>query len=230
MDGGEKAVIRVMIVDDHPSVREGLKAVFQRDAGFTVCAEAGSCSAAIETARLAKPDVALVDVSLPDGSGLALAAQLVEEASGSISVIMLSMYTRLDYITEAYSAGVRGYVSKASDPDLLISAARLVSSGEYFFDAYAVDEIFRALVRSAGVVLGVTDPVYALLTSREKELLQYVLAGGTNRQIARQLNISIRTVENHRASIMRKIGAHSSVDLYQYAVRVGLVEPNGKPR
>jgi DNA-binding NarL/FixJ family response regulator len=221
---------RIMIVDDHPAVREGLKTAFMRDNRFTICAEAGSCKDALSAVRLAKPAVALVDVSLPDGSGILLVPQLLEESHGELGTIVLSMYTRVDYIIEAYTAGARGYLSKTSHPDLLLTAVRLVNEGEYFFDGIAVREIFQALTGAVSVVTGISDPAYGELTSREKEVLQLILAGRTNRQIAGLLNISIRTVENHRASIMRKVGVHSPVDLYQYAVRIGLVEANGLPR
>ena len=214
------ARVRIMIADDHPLVRSGLRALLERDGEFQVIAEAADGYEAIDLAVLHKPDVILLDVGMPRLSGPD-AAQSISQKLPAVRIVMLSMHSDESYVLRALKAGARGYLLKASPEADVIAAIRAVASG----NAYFSPSITKLLVEEYVVEArrrGVEDS-YDLLSTREKEILQLLASGKTNREIAELLFISVATVETHRNNVFQKLHLHSLAELILYAVRKGLI-------
>jgi two-component system response regulator NreC len=209
-----------MIADDHPLVRSGLRALLERDGEFQVIAEAADGYEAIDLAVLHKPDVILLDVGMPRLSGPD-AAQSISQKLPAARIVMLSMHSDEAYVLRALKAGARGYLLKASPEADVIAAIRAVASG----NAYFSPSITKLLVEEYVVEArrrGVEDS-YDLLSTREKEILQLLASGKTNREIAELLFISVSTVETHRNNVFQKLHLHNLAELILYAVRKGLI-------
>jgi DNA-binding NarL/FixJ family response regulator len=217
---GAMAAVRVMIADDHPLVRSGLRALLERDSEFQVIAEATDGYEAIDLAVLHKPDVILLDVGMPRLSGPD-AAQSISQKVPAARIVMLSMHSDESYVLRALKAGAKGYLLKASPEADVLAAIRAVASG----NAYFSPSITKLLVEEYIVEVrhrGIEDS-YDLLSTREKEVLQLLAAGKSNRDIADLLFISISTVETHRNNIFQKLHLHNLAELILYAVRKGLI-------
>jgi DNA-binding NarL/FixJ family response regulator len=214
------ARVRVLIADDHPLVRSGLRSLLERDGEFQVIAEATDGYEAIDLAVLHKPDVVLLDVGMPRLNG-SDAAQGISQKVPAARIVMLSMHSDEGYVLRALKAGARGYLLKASPEADVLAAIRAVSAG----NAYFSPSITKLLVEEYVVELrrrGVEDS-YDLLSMREKEILQILASGKSNREIADQLFISVATVETHRNNIFQKLHLHNLAELILYAVRKGLI-------
>jgi two-component system response regulator NreC len=212
--------VRVMIADDHPLVRSGLRALLERDGEFHVIAEAADGYEAIDLAVLHQPDVILLDVGMPRLSGPD-AAQSISQKLPATRIVMLSMHSDEAYVLRALKAGARGYLLKASPEEDVLAAIRAVVAG----NAYFSPSITKLLVEEYVVEArrrGVEDS-YDLLSIREKEILQLLASGKTNREIADLLFISVATVETHRNNIFQKLHLHNLAELILYAVRKGLI-------
>jgi len=212
--------VRIMIADDHPLVRSGLRALLERDGEFQVIAEAADGYEAIDLAVLHKPDVILLDVGMPRLSGPD-AAQSISQKLPAARIVMLSMHSDEGYVLRALKAGARGYLLKASPEADVIAAIRAVASG----NAYFSPSITRLLVEEYVIEArrrGVEDS-YDLLSTREKEILQLLASGKTNKEIAELLFISVATVETHRNNVFQKLHLHNLAELILYAVRKGLI-------
>jgi len=212
--------IRVMVADDHPLVRCGLRALLERNGEFNVVAEAADGFEAIELAALHKPDVALLDVGMPRLSGTDAATSIAAKAP-SVRIVIISMHSDEAYILRALKAGARGYLLKASPEADIITAIRAVAAGNAYFSpaiTKVLVEDYMHEVRRRGL-----EDSYDLLSIREKEILQRLTAGKNNRDIADLLHVSVATVETHRNNIMQKLSLHSLADLVLYAVRKGLI-------
>ncbi len=213
---------RVLIVDDHPLFREGLKSLVERSAGYETVGEAGSGAEALALARDLKPDLVTMDVSLPDMSGIEAVREIVRVIP-SVRILMLSMYPKFDYVADAFKAGAKGYVVKEATSARLIQAMDALSRGEHFLDGQVSQDIVAKLAGS-GKDTRVQDERYGLLTSREQQVMRLVTEGVPSREIASRLNLSAKTVENHRANLMKKLGVHSKMELVRYAARLGLID------
>ena len=213
----------VLIIDDHPRFREGLKSIIAIDRHFEVKAEAGNAREGLKVAKEINPDVALVDVSLPDQSGMELTRQIRETLPGT-KVMIVSMHSKIDYIVEAFQAGATGYVVKDSAAERLIQGLNAVTSGEYFLDSSISQEVVSRLMNSPVKEARVSDMEYGRLTPREQEIMRLLAEGLPKSKIADRLCISIKTVENHRSNIMKKLDLHSAMDLVRYAARLGLID------
>lgn len=212
--------VRVLIADDHPLVRSGLRALLEREGEFQVIAEATDGFEAIDLAVLHKPDVVLLDVGMPRLNG-SDAAQSISQKVPSARIVMLSMHSDEGYVLRALKAGARGYLLKASPEADVLAAIRAVSAG----NAYFSPSVTKLLVEEYMVELrrrGVEDS-YDLLSMREKEILQILASGKSNREIAELLFISVATVETHRNNIFQKLHLHNLAELILYAVRKGLI-------
>ena len=212
--------VSVMIADDHPLVRSGLRSLLERDGEFEVIAEASNGDEAIDLAVLHKPDVILLDVGMPRLSGPD-AAQSILQKIPTARIVMLSMHSDEAYVLRALKAGARGYLLKASPEADVLEAVRAVVAGKTYFSP----SIKKLLVEEYVVEAqrqGVEDS-YDLLSRREKEIFRVLASGKTNREIADLLYISISTVETHRTNIFQKLNLHSLAELILYAVRKGLV-------
>jgi two-component system, NarL family, response regulator NreC len=212
--------VTVMIADDHPLVRSGLRILLERDGEFKVIAEASHGDEAIDLAVLHKPDVILLDVGMPRLSGPD-AAQSILQKLPAARIVMLSMHSDEAYVLRALKAGARGYLLKASPEADVLEAVRAVVSGKTYFSP----SIKKLLVEEYVVEAqrrGVEDS-YDLLSRREKEIFSVLASGKSNREIAELLYISVTTVETHRNNIFQKLSLHSLAELILYAVRKGIV-------
>src|SRR5579863_281126 len=212
--------VRIMIADDHPLVRSGLRLLLEREGEFQVIAEAADGYEAIDLAALHKPDVILLDFGMPRLSGPD-AAQSISQKLPAVRIVMLSMHSDEAYVLRALKAGARGYLLKASPEADVIAAIRAVASG----NAYFSPSITKLLVEEYVVEArrrGVEDS-YDLLSTREKEILHLLASGKTNRDIAGLLYISVATVETNRNNVFLKLHLHNLAELILYAVRKGLI-------
>lgn len=214
-------IARVLIADDHPIVRDGVRRVLEARPDFTVVAEAADGATAVERAVAEQVDLAVLDVAMPGMSGLQAARELAER-SPSTRTLMLSMYDDEEYLFDALAASASGYVLKTSVDRDLVEACRAVLRGEPFLYPSAVRAIVREhLERARRGEPARVDP----LTPREREIVALIAQARTNDEIAGALGISAKTVGRHRANILDKLGMHDRVQLTRYAVRRRLIEP-----
>ena len=213
----------VLIVDDHRLFREGLKAILNRESRYEVTGEAGNAAEAVQLARKIKPDLVLMDMALPDRSGIELIQDLRRQFP-SIRVLVVSMHSKVDYIVKAFQAGAAGYVVKESASDRLLQGMECVLRDEYFLDSSISYKVVKKLMQAPQKHAQVTDAGYATLTPREQEILVLLAEGRTTGAIADHLCISPKTVENHRSNIMSKLDLRSPVELVRYAAKLGLID------
>jgi DNA-binding NarL/FixJ family response regulator len=211
--------IRVLVADDHAIVRTGIRHVLEREPGFTVVGEAATGAEALELASSLRPDVVVLDISMPGDSGLRVAAEL-RLRYPETHVLILSMHDNTEYVLESLRAGAHGYLLKDTAATELRDAIRAVRRGESFFSPPIAGRL-SAVVRGGPA----EAPAGALgqLTPRERQVLIGVAKGHTNREIALQLGIGHRTVETHRESLMRKLGVRTVAGLTRLALEAGLV-------
>ena len=214
---------RIVLADDHHVVREGLRALLEAEPDLTVAGEAADGLTTVHLVERLKPDVLVVDVMMPALNGLEVTRQVVRR-SPDTRVIVLSMYSDESYVMEALKNGAAGYVLKSSTRSDLVQAIREVMAGERYLSAPLSARAVEAYVeRAKGTEVG----AYDTLTSREREVLQLAAEGHTNAEIAARLSISSRTVETHRSAVMRKLGLRRQTDLVRYALRRGVLPPEG---
>jgi len=206
--------VHIMLVDDHPLVRDGLRARLEAVGHFRVVAEADSGAEALALAGSTRIDLVLMDITMRDGSGIEATARLYANYP-DIAVLILSMHDKLEYVTQAIQAGARGYVLKdAPGKDIVLAIDTVMAGGIYYSAAVA-----RQLARPAA-----QDNQ---LTSREQEVLLHIANGESNKQIAKALDLSVRTVETHRLNIKRKLGIEGQAELIKFAVQHGRVGGTG---
>ncbi len=215
--------VRILIADDHAIIRSGLRALLSHEPGFEVVAEAADGREAVELAERELPHIALLDISMPTLNGLEAARQISAKSS-TVQLVMLTVHTDECYLLNALKAGARGYVLKSSAEFEILEAIRAVSQGKAYFSPKVsrvlADEYMRYLQASQ------VEDSYDLLTSRERQILQLLAEGQSNKDVANILDLSPTTVICHRQHIFQKLNLHSLADLILYAIRKGVISSN----
>jgi two-component system, NarL family, response regulator NreC len=213
-------MIRIVLADDHAVMRRGLRLVLEQQKDFQVLAEANDGREAMSLVETFKPDVSVLDITMPNLNGIDAARQ-ISAKQPDVAIVILSMHSDEGYVLRALKAGARGYLLKESPEADFIQAVRSVSDGKAFFSP----AVSRMLVEDYVRQLQDKDieDSYDLLTPRERELLQLIAEGKSNKDIANMLNLSLYTVETHRSNILEKLNLHSVPELILYAVRKGVI-------
>jgi DNA-binding NarL/FixJ family response regulator len=210
--------VRVLLADDHALVRAGIRALLQNLDGVTVVAETGNGAEVLEFARAHRPDVVLLDISMPGLGGLEVSAQL-RDALPDVRVVMLSMHANEEYVLQALRAGAAGYMLKDSATAELELALKAVMQGETYLSPPISRQVVEGYVQRVGAEQTASDN----LTPRQRQVLQLIAEGHSTKEIAHRLNLSVKTVETHRAQLMERLQIREIAGLVKYAIRHGLV-------
>ena len=213
---------QLLLVDDHAVVRSGLRMLLENERDIEIVGEAASASEAIEAASLLKPDMILMDIGLPDLSGID-AAREIKKRLPDVAIVALTIHEDEEYFFKMLEAGATGYVPKRAAPDELLTAIRAAAAGQ----VYLYPSLAKLLVRdflNGGHATAQAVQTSSDLTDREQEILSYLAEGANNEEIARSLVISPKTVARHRENIMRKLNLHSRAELVRYAIRKGIIK------
>lgn len=214
--------IRVLLVDDHALFREGLKYILGQSPGLTVAGEARTATEGLRLVAEAAPDLILLDMSLPDRSGLSFLADLRRDQP-RLPVVVVSMLSKAEHVVSAFQAGANGYVTKESAADRLLEGVRIVLEGSFYVDPSVSGNVLELLIEAERREKTL-DSRYGTLSQREQEVMRLLAQGVSTRDIGARLFISPKTVDNHRARIMRKLGLESTVDIVRSAAKLGLIE------
>lgn len=212
--------IRILIADDHGIVRKGLRLQLEQREEFEIAGEAADGREAVRAAEELAPDVVIMDIAMPNLNGIDAAAQMVKR-NPELKVIILSMHSDESYLTRALTAGVKGYLLKETADVDLVRAVQAAAQGKVFFSPTIANTLLEDYMRQLQQ-RGLQDS-YDLLTDREKEILQLIAEGKSNKEVAAMLDLSTYTVETHRTHIMQKLNLHSSADIVLYAVRKKII-------
>jgi len=210
--------VRVLLADDHALVRAGIRALLQDLEGVTVVAEAGNGADVLELARTHRPDVVLLDISMPGLSGLDVSAQLERELP-EVRVVVLSMHANEEYVLQALRSGAVGYLLKDSATAELELALKAVMQGETYLSPRISKQVVEGYVQRVGA----DQPASEKLTPRQREVLRLIAEGHSTKEIAHRLELSVKTVETHRAQLMERLQIRDIAGLVKYAIRNGLV-------
>jgi DNA-binding NarL/FixJ family response regulator len=218
--------LRILVADDHELVRRGIRELLRARRGWSVVGEAMNGREAVEKANRLKPDVAILDISMPDLDGLQATRQIREAAPG-IHVVVLTMHESDQMVRRVLDAGALGYVLKSDLAAQLVKAVKSVSAGKLFLTPRVSDIVLKGFLKT-GNQLGLAEHSQARPTPREVDIIRLLAEGRANKEIAAELGITIRTVETHRARIMLKLGLHSLAEVVHYAIRHKIVEPQSE--
>jgi DNA-binding NarL/FixJ family response regulator len=215
--------LKILVADDHDVVRRGIRALLEDQPGWEVCAEATNGRQAVEKSRLLKPDVVVLDVTMPELNGLEAARQ-IRKLQPQPEVLVLTMHDSEQVAQEVIKTGARGYILKSDAGRDLVTAVQAVSRHKNFFTT-RVSQMVSDSQLKGGLQAVDADSIGSRLTAREREIVQLLAEGKANKEVAGLLNISVKTVETHRTNIMRKLDLHSVSELVRYAVRNNIVAP-----
>jgi len=213
--------IRIVLADDHALVRQGFRRILEDESDLAVVGEAGSGLEAIELVKTLQPDVVVMDMAMPEMNGLHAAREILKQRA-STRILILSMYSDEQYVRNALDAGVHGYILKGALETDMIRAVRAVAAGQQYLSPELASVLIRALQSKTGTA---DDDPYERLTQREKQVLQLIAHGKSNKEIAVLLDLSVNTVAVHRANLMNTLQIHKAAELVLYAVKRGLVIP-----
>ncbi len=214
---------KLLIIDDHPMFRDGLKTIVRLNPAYEIAGEAGTCAEGLALARSIRPDLVIVDISLPDGNGIDLARDILAQVPLA-KVVMLSMHSKVDFIATAFQAGVSAYLAKESSREQLLQALDAVMAGRQYLDGSLSPRVVTELLSRPSEEARMADAAYGKLSRREQQVLRLLAEGLAPAVIAERLFISRKTVENHRTNILTKLGIKSPVALVRYAARLGLID------
>jgi DNA-binding NarL/FixJ family response regulator len=212
---------RVLLADDHSLVRAGFRALIKEMQGFEVVGEAEDGSDALRLIEELRPDIALLDISMPRLNGLEVAARASKDHPRT-RLIILSMHAQEEYVHRALIAGAAGYLLKNADEGELEQALRAVARGQTWLSPAISRTVVDALARGEKLAQG----PFEILSTRQREILQLIAEGRSSKEIAQQLNLSVKTVESHRTELMERLGIHGIAGLVRYAIRAGIVHPD----
>lgn len=212
--------LRILICDDHDLMRRGMKMLLEAREGWTICGEAHTGRDAVEMATKLRPDVAVLDITMPELNGLD-AAKRIKKVSPQTEILIFSVHYSDELVRQVIEAGLRGYIIKSDSDRDLITAVETLSKHKPFFTPQARE----AMIKKVSTGEPITEARETKLTSREREILQLLAEGKSSKEVASSLNLSVKTAETHRSNIMRKLRIHSVSELVLYAVRNRMVEP-----
>lgn len=215
--------VRILIADDHELVRRGLRSTLEERAGWEVVGEAADGDQAVRLALKLKPDLLVLDVNMPKQNGLEV-ARVLQEKAPKIRVLVLTVHDSAQVVREIMQAGAKGYLLKSEAGKDLPTAVETVMQDQPFLTPSVTNIVLDTFLRSAEKA-PVVEPPPVPLSARETEITKLLAQGHSNKDVARQLGISVKTVDTHRTNLMRKLGLHSITELVRYAIRHGLVEP-----
>lgn len=214
----------VMLVDDHPFLRAGLREVIKENVNYTVICEAGDKGEAIQEFNENLPDVVVLDINLGEESGLDLISSF-RDVKEDVGILVLSMYEDYEYLRKAFVAGANGFVVKGAETDVVLSGISIVASGEVFLGPKMSGILVHRMLDKGGNQSSEEDnDRYGTLTDREQQIFRLLVNGLTSKQIGKELYISSKTVDNHKSKIMSKLGVHNSVGLFRFATKIGLLD------
>ncbi len=219
---GKEKKIRVLLAEDHVLVRQGFRRILEDDPGIAVVGEARTGIEAIEQCKALKPDVVVMDLSMPELGGLEATAEILK-AEPQIRILILSMYSNEAYVRKAFDLGAKGYILKNAIEVDLTRAVMALAEGQAYFSPGVSHIVLESM--KAGTFQGSSQDPYEKLTLREKEVLQLIAQGKSNKEIATLLNISVNTVAVHRARVMETLDLHRTAELVLFAVKKGLIQP-----
>jgi DNA-binding NarL/FixJ family response regulator len=214
--------VTVLIADDHEVVREGTRALIEREADFEVCGAARDGREAVEMATTLQPDIVVLDVTMPELDGVEVVRQ-IRRHSKETRILIFSGIQSEEVISELFRAGVKSYIRKGDPAEQLLAALHSLAHDKPFFTPGVSNLLFSRFLHDESTTTKTAAAAEALST-REREILRLVAQGGTNKSVAAELGVSTRTVETHRAAIMRKLRAASTAELVRYAIRNGIIE------
>jgi DNA-binding NarL/FixJ family response regulator len=215
------SALRLLLADDHALVRAGMRSLLSELPGVEVVAETGDGREALRLVRERKPDIALIDISMPGLNGLEVAARIAHEHPAT-RVIIVSMHGDDESVRRALVSGALGYLLKNSDKSELELALRTVARGDTWLSPALTKRVVKAFTQGAQPP---AEGPFEVLTPRQREVLQLVAEGHSNKEIASRLNVALKTVETHRTELMERLGIHGVAGLVRYAIQVGLVHP-----
>jgi DNA-binding NarL/FixJ family response regulator len=216
-------VISVLVADDHEVVRQGVRRLLEQEPAMEICGEATTGREAVNMAMNLKPHVVVMDMTMPELNGLDATRQ-IRQVLPETEVLIFTMHQSEQLVREAVRAGARGYVLKSDPASNLVTAVEILSNHRSFLSAEPAEAVLHGFLWT-GSEGGGEEDTSEILTTRERQVLQMLAEGKTNRDVADVLGISVKTVETHRATIMRKLGMTSVVELVHYAIRNHLIEP-----
>ena len=212
----------IIIIDDHPSVAEGLKAIIEKSSITKKIFTASSYDEGLYITLKEKPDMILMDISLKGSSGIELMREILSKLPET-KIVMISMYSKVNFIVESLKAGAKGYILKELSSEQIINGIKRVINGEIFVDSFVSGSVINTLLNQSDNMPSYHKS-YDTLTIREQELLRMLCEGKTVKEIAGDLKISVNTVINHRTNIMQKLNCKNMIELIRYSVRLGLVD------
>jgi len=219
----DTAPIKILIADDHEIVRQGVRNLVEAESDMTVCAEATLGRDAVKLAESLQPDVAVLDLCMPELNGIETTKQMLR-VSPQTRVLIFTMHEAEQLVREVFESGAHGYVLKSDAGRHLLSAIRTVAAGSHFFSSRLSEVIFDGFLNRGESRPGLATPGLGKPSSREREIIQLLAEGKSNKEVASTLGISVKTAETHRASIMRKLNLRSVSDLVRYAIRNHIIE------
>lgn len=222
---GGLIMIRILLADDHEIVRSGIKLLIENEPDMQVISETSSGADAVREAVEKKPDIVIMDLNMPDKNGFIATKQIKEQlATEETKVIILTMHDEREYISRAIKSGISGYVLKSHDVSDLIEAIRIVNSGQAFLDPNATKELIHEYVELTDM-----KKRHPQLSGREQEIISYLAKGYTNKEVSEKLYLSVKTIESHRANIMRKLNVSARHELVEYAIANDLLILDSHP-